>query len=238
MTAYSWIIFDADGTLFDFEHAERSALTRTLGFFGIRLTPEIHSTYNEISAGLWARFEAGGIDSRRLRVERFEQLVDRCGLDAKPVDLSDHYIQSLGSESRLLPHAQEVVNRLAADFRLLLATNGIGDVQRRRFEGSSIRSCLADIVISDEIGVAKPDPEYFDEAFARMGHPDRSEVLMVGDSLSSDIAGGAAYGIDTCWFNPGHLLNGSLNRPTYVIKRLMDLLPVVLKSPTELIVGG
>ena len=230
MTAYTWIVFDADGTLFDFEHAEQSALARTLGHFGIRLTPEIHLVYDRISAELWARFEAGDIDSQRLRVERFELLIDRCGLDARPADVSDHYIESLGSENRLLSTAQAVVERLAVDFRLLLATNGIADVQRRRFECSSIRPCFDDIVISDEIGAAKPDPEFFDQVFARMGNPARTEVLMVGDGLSSDIAGGAGYGIDTCWFNPGHLLDGSQPRPTYEISRLSDLLPIVLTT--------
>ena len=171
MTAYTWIVFDADGTLFDFEHAEQSALARTLGHFGIRLTPEIHLVYDRISAELWARFEAGDIDSQRLRVERFELLIDRCGLDARPADVSDHYIESLGSENRLLSTAQAVVERLAVDFRLLLATNGIADVQRRRFECSSIRPCFDDIVISDEIGAAKPDPEFFDQVFARTGQP-------------------------------------------------------------------
>jgi len=223
----SWIVFDADGTLFDFEHAERSALSRTLGFFGILLTQDIHATYNQISAELWTRFEAGGIDSQRLRVERFERLVDRYSFAVKPAELSEHYIESLGRERRLLPTAKAIVESLAADFRLLLATNGIADVQRRRFEGSSIRPCFADVVISDDVGAAKPDPRYFDEVFARMGHPERSEVLMVGDSLSSDIAGGAAYGIDTCWFNPGDLPSESRTRPTYVIRRLTDLLPIV-----------
>jgi len=231
--AYSWIVFDADGTLFDFGHAERSALTRTLGFFGIRLTPEIHAAYNDISANLWATFERGGIDSQRLRVARFEQLIGEFQLDVDPADVSDHYIHSLGSESRLLPDAEAIVEHLAADFGLLLATNGIADVQRRRFAGSSIRPYFADVVISDEIGVAKPDPGYFDEAFARMGNPARSEVLMVGDSLSSDISGGAEYGIDTCWFNPDNLHNGTQSRPTYVIHKLTDLLDIVATSRAE-----
>ncbi len=81
MTAYTWIVFDADGTLFDFEHAEQSALARALGRFGIRLTPAIHLAYDQISAELWARFEVGDIDSQRLRVERFERLIDRFSFD-------------------------------------------------------------------------------------------------------------------------------------------------------------
>ncbi len=233
MSRYRWIVFDADGTLFDFGHAEGAALARTLEAFGIRLTPDLHAAYNQISAGLWAEFERGAIDSQQLRIARFERLIEDFQLDAIPSAVSSHYIQSLGGESRLLPDADEIVADLATDHRLLLATNGIADVQRRRFEGSSIRPCFADIVISDEIGVAKPNPGYFDEAFARMGNPGRSEVLMVGDSLSSDIAGGAAYGVDTCWFNPENIDNGAEPRPTYVIRRLTDLLAILGKTPND-----
>ena len=233
MTPYTWIVFDADGTLFDFEHAEQSALARTLGRFGIRLTPAIHLAYDQISAELWARFEVGDIDSQRLRVERFERLIDRFSFDVAPADVSGHYIESLGSEHRLLPQARSVVERLATDFGLMLATNGIAEVQRRRFEASSIRPFFADVVISDEIGVAKPASGYFDEVFARMGHPKLSEALMVGDSLSSDIAGGSAYGIDTCWFNPDNLPNGSQPRPTYTIHRLTDVLDIVSEARTD-----
>ncbi len=225
--SYSWVIFDADGTLFDFERAERSALERTLGSFEVGLSPEIYAAYRAISLDLWSSFERGEIDSQRLRVARFERLIGDLRLDLNPADVSLRYIRNLGSERRLLPEAEAIVERLAADFRLLLATNGIADVQRRRFEGSVIRRHFADILISDEIGVAKPDPRYFDEAFARMGNPARSEVLMVGDSLTSDIAGGAGYGIDTCWFNPGNMSNGSEPGPTYVIGRLTELFGIV-----------
>jgi len=230
---YSWIVFDADGTLFDFEHAERTALERTLGSFGVGLSPELYAAYRAISIDLWSRFERGEIDSQRLRTARFERLIGDFRLDVNPSEVSVHYIHSLGSERRLLPEAERIVEHLATGFRLLLATNGIADVQRRRFDGSAIRRHFADVVISDEIGVAKPDPGYFDEAFARMGGPARSEVLMVGDSLSSDMAGGGAYGIDTCWFNPGDLHNGSAPRPTYVISRLTELLAIVEQKSTD-----
>jgi 2-haloacid dehalogenase len=231
VSRYSWIVFDADGTLFDFEHAERAALQRTLRSFGVELTARLYAAYREISIDLWSRFERGEIDSQRLRIARFEQLIGDHRLDVNPSEVSDHYIHSLGGERRLLPGAGAIVEHLASGFRLVLATNGIADVQRSRFEGSAIRPYFADIVISDEIGVAKPDPGYFDEVFARMGNPARSEVLMVGDGLSSDIAGGAAYGIDTCWFNPESHPNGARPRPTYEIRRLTDVLGILEGTP-------
>jgi FMN phosphatase YigB (HAD superfamily) len=75
-------------------------------------------------------------------------------------------------------------------------------VQRPRFTASALAGYLAGIVVSDEIGIAKPNTGIFDAAFEALGWPAKREVLMIGDSLTSDMQGGIDYGIDTCWFNP------------------------------------
>jgi 2-haloacid dehalogenase len=107
--------------------------------------------------------------------------------------------------------------------RLALATNGIAEVQRRRFSKSALKNFFKAVVISDEIGVAKPAAAFFEIVFARIGNPPKKSVLMVGDSLSSDIAGGAGFGIDTCWFNPSSCSNESSVKPTYEISDLTEL---------------
>ena len=136
-------------------------------------------------------------------------------------------MEALGRQTQLLPGAEAVVRDLSSRFRLLLATNGIAVVQRPRFAGSSIRRYFEDVVISDEIGVAKPQTGFLEEAFSRMGEPSKSEVLMIGDSLSSDIAGGVNFGVDTCWFNPdGFALDGS-PKPTYEIADLTEIDAIV-----------
>lgn len=224
---YRWIVFDADETLFDFKHAEEVALARTFTDFGLTLSPEMLHTYQAISAVLWRKLEAGEMSWQRLKTVRFEELLSREGLDVDPSPISDRYIERLGREGRLLPDAEAVVRELAPRFGLLLATNGIAEVQRRRLGGSSIRPFFEDLLISEEIGVSKPAGEFFAEAFARMGQPERTEVLVVGDGLSSDIAGGAAFGLDTCWFNPLRAANDSAVTPTYEISSLPELLDIV-----------
>jgi 2-haloacid dehalogenase len=199
---YSWIIFDADNTLFDFDRAEHGALERALDQFGVICDAEVRAGFTAISSRLWRAFEGGAITSARLRVARFEELLAGRAPAVDPDLVSETYLRELGGEAHLLPQAEEVVRRLVVSHRLLLATNGIADIQRRRFSAATIGDCFHDVVISDEIGVAKPHSGFFDEAFRRMGDPAREQVLLVGDSLTSDIAGGAAYGIDTCWFCP------------------------------------
>jgi HAD superfamily hydrolase (TIGR01549 family) len=88
-------------------------------------------------------------------------------------------------------------------YRIAIATNGLKVVQRGRLARSTIRHHISEIIISEEIGAAKPAREFFEKAFARLGHPPKREVLMIGDGWGSDIQGAVQYGIDACWYNPG-----------------------------------
>ena len=224
---YSWLIFDADGTLFDFRSGETAALQSTTRRHGITYSSQLHEIYSAISAELWRQFELGEIPLKELRVMRFERLFADLEIDQQPESFNLDFMHALGKQTQLLPGAETTVRRLSSRFRLLLATNGIAVVQRSRFARSSIRRYFEDVVISDEIGVAKPQTEFMVEAFSRMDHPAKSEVLMIGDSLSSDIAGGVAFGIDTCWFNPDNLpLDGS-PKPTYTIADLSEIDAIV-----------
>jgi len=179
--------------------------------------------FAEINSRLWVEFEQGKVSSRRLRVLRFEELATAIKLDLCVSEFSDDYLLNLGAECALLPGADEVVAHLSRDFGLVLATNGIAEVQHSRFSASSIQPYFSAVVISDEIGFAKPDPGFFSEVFSTMGNPERTEVLIVGDGLSSDIAGGARFGVDTCWFNPSGQPNDSSIMPTYEISDLLEI---------------
>ncbi len=224
---YQWLIFDADGTLFDFHAGETTALQMTTRTHGIEYSPHLHDVYKAISADLWGRFEGGEIDLEHLRVVRFKRLFDELGVDVDAEAFNDQFMKDLGLQTQLLPGAEAAVRDFSSRHKLLLATNGIAVVQRARFARSSIRNFFEDVVISDEIGVAKPQPEYMDEAFSRMGNPPKSEVLMIGDSLSSDVAAGVNYGIDTCWFNPNGLPLDGYPKPTYEIADLSEIEGIV-----------
>jgi putative hydrolase of the HAD superfamily len=226
-TRYRWLVFDADGTLFDFHLAETTALRLTTRKHGFEYSSHLHDVYNAISAELWGKFERGETTLKKLRVSRFERLFSELGIGAEPVSFNVDFMNDLGRQTQLLPGAEAVVRVLSARFRLLLATNGIAVVQRPRFARSSIRRYFEDVVISDEIGVAKPQTGYMDVAFSRMGHPPKSEVLMIGDKLSSDIAAGLNYGIDTCWFNPDALPLDGFPKPTYEIEDLAEIEGIV-----------
>lgn len=224
---YPWLVFDADNTLFDFTRAERHALARTFGALGIAFDAAAQAAFHEINARLWRLFERGGITTAELRVRRFADLAGAMGYRYDASAVGRIYLDHLGDEPGLLDGAEALVTSLAATRRIAIATNGITEVQRRRVAASPIGTHVAALVISDEVGAAKPDARFFDALFAALGQPARHEVLMVGDSLSSDIAGAAAYGVDTAWFNPRGTENGSGVTPTYELRRLAELEAII-----------
>jgi putative hydrolase of the HAD superfamily len=117
--------------------------------------------------------------------------------------LSASYLECLANCSELVEDAAKVLGALNRKYRIAILTNGLTVVQRGRLARSAIRHHISDLIISEEIGAAKPAKEFFDTAFARLGHPSKREVLMIGDGWASDIQGAVQYGIDACWYNPG-----------------------------------
>ena len=108
-----------------------------------------------------------------------------------------------------------------------MVTNGLGEVQRARIDRLGIDQFFDVISISAELGLAKPSPSIFDHTLAELGVTDRSGVVMIGDSLTSDIAGGVAAGVDTMWFNP-HGKDRGMAHPTHEVTSLEAILPLIL----------
>ncbi len=201
--SYHWLFFDADGTLFDYERAEISALAKSFARFGIAASEAYLEAYREINSGLWRALEKGEITPEALKTRRFELLFERLELSLSAQAFSPVYLEQLASCSELIDGAEALLKRLHASYRIAILTNGLKSVQRPRLANSAIREVVDALVISEEIGVAKPEPGFFDAAFTAAGHPEKAEVLMVGDNLASDILGAYRYGLDTCWYNPG-----------------------------------
>src|SRR5262245_9150030 len=199
---YPWLWFDADGTLFDYNLAEVTALKKTFEFLRMRYEEDFLNTYQEINHGLWQALERQEIKPDVLRVRRFELLLDNLKLDGIAEDMSTTYIEQLGLCTDLIDGAYEVLQELHGKCRFAIVTNGLQAVQRSRLELSKIRDFISEIIISEEVGTAKPHTSFFNIASDRTGNPPKGEVLIIGDSITSDIQGGVDYGIDTCWYNP------------------------------------
>lgn len=226
---YEWLLFDADGTLFDYDGAEEKALTGTFEEFQIPFLPNYGEIYQTVNKNLWKLFEQGKIALGDLRVRRFFDLFQQTGLNTDPEKFSDRYLFHLGQSADLMPFVLETLQQLEKDYHMAIITNGISKVQRSRIAISPIESLFDGLFISEEIGFSKPAAGYFDAVMDALYHPKKESVLVIGDSLSSDMRGGINYGLDTCWFNPLGNPN-TLNLPvTYQIQDLRQLLPLLDK---------
>jgi YjjG family noncanonical pyrimidine nucleotidase len=225
--SYEWLLFDADGTLFDYDRAETTALERTFEQAGYRFLPEYIQVYRRINGRFWAEFERGQTTVEEIKTRRFVELFDRLQMEGDPVGFGLRYMERLGEQTYLIDGAQELLDALRGRVGLMLITNGFQAIQRSRLARSPIGEYFAGVVISEEVGASKPDGRIFDVAFERMGRPAKSAVLIVGDSLSSDIRGGHQYGIDTCWYNPRREPRTQDVVSKYEIHRLAELLSIV-----------
>ncbi|MEA3335018.1 MAG: YjjG family noncanonical pyrimidine nucleotidase [Chloroflexota bacterium] len=198
---YTWLLFDIDGTLFDYDRAESTALRLAFDESGMPFEPVYLNAYRTINGEIWQEFERGEITSQAIKSQRFARFFDAIGVSFDPLAFGTTYLWCLAQQATLIDGAEETIRRLHDRYRLFLLTNGLKEVQRERLARSTLKDYFEGIVISDEVGVSKPDGRIFDIAFQLMGNPDRAEVLMIGDSTTSDMAGAVGYGIDTCWFN-------------------------------------
>lgn len=232
---YTTLLLDADNTVLDFFKCEKMALTSCLRSRGLPTDDETVRMYSRINDSQWKRLERKEITRREVLLGRFRIFFSRLGYDGDPERMQADYNAALAGESHLMEGALEVCRDLSAEYDLYFITNGNSYNQHKRIDPSPVRPFLRDVFISEELGADKPSPEFFKKVEARIleqtGHFEKKEILLVGDSLSSDIAGGNRFGVDTCYLTLGRteIPEDPSLRPTYVIRDIREL-PELLKG--------
>ncbi|MBT3274303.1 MAG: noncanonical pyrimidine nucleotidase, YjjG family [Spirochaetales bacterium] len=231
MKNYQVLIFDADETLFDYRRGEAYALELALTEAGIPYQAPYHiDLYSEVNGRLWKEYERGEIDRDTLRVERFRRLLSK--LNAKDKDGAEigvRYLEHLGQAGFMLEGAMDLIEKLNSSYTLALLTNGFSAVQRSRIAKTKTERFFDTIIISEEVGWQKPQAEIFDLVLKNLNHQEKADVLMIGDSLSSDIRGGINAGIDTCWYNPQKNPVPLGTTPTYVVHTIGEMFTLLKK---------
>jgi len=224
---YRYLFFDLDGTLFDFSEAENRAFYQMTAKLGFEATADQMQTYKACNEACWKAFERFEITQATLKVKRFEDFFASEGLDIDASLASRTYQGYLAKQGILYKESRPLLEELIArGYTLYLATNGIADVQHGRIEQSDTGRYFKEVFISEEIGVQKPDAQFFSFMLEKTGlEGKKSECLMIGDSLNSDILGGLSYGLDTLWLNMGGThTNTTTVVPTYEMHSLPEML--------------
>lgn len=224
---YRYILLDADNTLFDFDAAERQALRTTLARRGVDMTGELEGRYLAINRPLWEALHRGEVEQEWLVVERFRRFGASLGLESDPAEWNREYLERLGECGVLLPGAEDFLATLKEAGRVMvLATNGVPSVQRRRLAGSPATPYFSGVFISGEMGTAKPQAAFFETILTALPAP-AEETVMVGDTLSSDIQGAINAGLDSIWYSPK---GGESSLPTYTVRTYQEMLRVILEG--------
>ncbi len=225
---YRAVLFDNDDTLMDFQTCNRNAIALLLDEFGY-LHPDRYDQYEEINLQCWRALEKGEMDQNQVKYKRFEGFFERYAISGDPGKAAERFVELLGQQNILLPNAEETLREISKKLPVVIVTNGIAAIQRARFENSPVKEIATSIIISEEVGVAKPDPEIFRFALNSV-HVDAAEALMVGDGIGSDVHGANNAGIDVCWVNPGKMMLPEGMHAEYEITDIKDCIGIALQD--------
>lgn len=223
------ILWDVDATLLNFEKAEEAGIRGCFEKYKLgECTDEMLENYKGINRGYWQAMERGEIEKPVLLVKRFEDFLNAYGLDSSvAAGFNELYQILLGETVVFYENALETVQALKGKVLQCAVTNGTKVAQDGKLKNSGLDKEFDHVFISEVVGVEKPNKGFFDAVFAEIGEFNKDEVLIVGDSLTSDIQGGVNAGIKTCWFNPKGAENTSKLKPDYVIKDIGEVLKLI-----------
>ncbi|AIR04804.1 MULTISPECIES: pyrimidine 5'-nucleotidase [Cedecea] len=222
---WDWILFDADETLFTFDAF--GGLQRMFLDYSVTFTADDFQEYQAVNKPLWVDYQNGAITALQLQLRRFEDWAER--LSVPSAELNTAFLSAMAEICSPLPGAVSLLNALKGKAKLGIITNGFTALQQIRLERTGLRDYFDLLVISEQVGVAKPDRRIFDYTFEQMNQPSRDRVLMVGDTAESDILGGINAGIATCWLNAHGRTAPEGIEPTWQVTSLSELEQLLCK---------
>ena len=224
---YDVLLSDADGTLFDFKAGEKNAIAVTFTRFGIPVTAENAGLYHRINDAQWKKLERGETTQQKLRVDRFREFLEQSGYQADPAEMSACFVEQLGQQRILIGGAEDFCRRISEKMPVYLITNGIAAVQRNRFTGCILSPYISGMVISEEIGHAKPHPAMILKAMEEAGVSDPRRAVVLGDSITADIGAARNAGVDSILFTGGGEVPEG-HGATYAAKDYDEALAIIL----------
>ena len=226
---YKYLLWDIDGTVLDFLASEAYAIRTLFRKYNLGVcSEEMLKQYSEINKKYWQMLERGELTKPEILIGRFREFFGIIGADVTVAEsFNRDYQVTLGDYIEFVDKAKDTLLSQKGKYTLAAVTNGTRVAQEKKLRLSGLDRIFDEIFISENIGAEKPDKAFFDYVFKKLGITDKSEVLVIGDSLTSDIKGGLNAGIDTCWFNPGHSPNNSGIPVSYEIDDIGKLADIV-----------
>lgn len=223
-TDFTTILLDVDGTLLDFNEAERLGVCAVMRAWDVEPTPYLIERYHQINQEFWKAFERGDIEKEEIFGNRYHRFFAAMGKEVDGSAAEELYREQLDNCAILIDGAQDICAYLKdRNYDLYIVTNGVSHTQYSRLKLSGLEPYFTDVFVSEDAKSQKPQREYFDFCFSRIREKEPARMLIVGDSQTSDIRGGSNAGIATCWLNDGTQPRAAGIKADYEIKALKEL---------------
>ena len=205
---YKHIFFDLDHTIWDFDKNAEETLYELYDIYrldeiGLPSAAIFIQTYTRNNHQLWAEYHTGKITKEELRETRFRRTFLELGVKPEllPVAFEDDYVKLCPTKTNLFPHAHQTLQYLQGKYTLHLISNGFKESSEMKIGNTNIGRYFEQVIISENVGVNKPDKAIFEHALHVAGAK-KNESLMIGDSLEADVYGALNFGMDAIYFNP------------------------------------
>lgn len=229
---YTSIIFDLDHTLLDTEQNNKEAIEEVYHYYSFdkyyKTFDEFYSIYLPHNLDLWRKYEQKKVSKDDMMLLRFyTPFVHIEGLTSeKALIINNDYLDRVSYKGKVIDGAFEILDELKPRFPLYILSNGFNEVQYKKMDSAGLTPYFEKIILSDHIGINKPDPALFDYALKEIGTK-AEESVMIGDNWNSDIMGAKSAGIDQIWFNPQNESPKGYT-PTYTIQKLSEIKDILI----------
>ena len=223
------LLWDIDGTLLDFSKSEKYGIRKCFDIFSLgECTDEMLSRYSIINRKYWEMLERNELTKPEVLRGRFEEFFKTEGIVFDRIDdFNLEYQYRLGDEVFFCDNGFETVSALKGKIKQYAVTNGTYVAQSRKLSQSGLDKIFDGVFISDKIGYEKPSVEFFNAVQSEIGKFKADEVMIIGDSLTSDIRGGNNAGILCCWYNPHGVENKNLLKIDFEITNISQVIKIL-----------
>ena len=197
---------------------------KTIGYV---CTDKMYEDYNKINLSMWEELNLGKMTLNEVFVNRFSVFFKKYGIKYDELEFNKILTDMFQKTGTLIKGVKETLDKLVNNYELAVISNGPKDQQYHRLKNADISKYFSKFFISEEIGYNKPDKRFFDIVFKNIDNKEKSKILIVGDSITSDIIGGKQVGVDTCLYNIRNKENKTNIKPEYEIENFEELLQIL-----------
>ena len=221
------VLLDIDNTLIDFNECARHSIIEIFNDFHLPYCDNVFETFINENIKIWKRLENGEITKSYLRANRWNIILEKLNIVADGHLIEELFEKGIAESAYEVQGAKELLEYLSKKHQLCVVSNGFRAVQENRLNISGFRKYFNKMFFSEDIGVSKPQKEFFDYCFDSLDHPPKEEVILIGDSISADISGGINYKIQTIWFNKNNETCPDNIKPTHIVGALAEIEDII-----------